>query len=71
MTKEIDVSTETARTYVYSDGSAYAIESPRKVYVTETGSHRVVDADGWTHRPEPGWIAIKWLPQTDAPAFVA
>ena len=71
MSKEIDISTEAIRTYVFADGSEYTIEAPRGVHVTETGSHRVIDAAGWTHRPEPGWIAIKWKPENGAKAFVA
>lgn len=68
---EIDISTETARIYVYADGWEYTITAPVKLFVTESGSHRVVDATGWTHRPEPGWLAIKWQPHDGAPAFVA
>ena len=71
MTKEIDITSEEVRTYVYEDGREYSIANPQKVFVTETGSHRVIDADGWTHRPELGWIALKWKPRHGQPQFVA
>jgi hypothetical protein len=48
----------------------YKIEEPRTLYVKrnsegEVVSHRVVDKDGISHYPEPGWKAIRWFdPET-------
>lgn len=67
---EIDVTSEARRIYVYANGE-YEIAEPVSVFITDSGSHRVIDAAGWTHRPETGWIAIKWLPKSGQPAFVA
>ncbi|MDT0507556.1 hypothetical protein [Novosphingobium sp. MMS21-SN21R] len=71
MTTKIDTSSEEVRTYVYGDGAEYSVPDPMTVFVLESGSHRVVDRDGWVHRPEKGWIAIKWKPLNGQPAFVA
>lgn len=71
MTEPLDISSEEVRIYVYAGGKEYGISNPVKLAVTDSGSHRVVDRFGWTHRPEPGWIAIKWKPFPGHPAFVA
>lgn len=71
MSKEIDITSEEVRAYVYGDGGEYSIPNPQTVFVTESGSHRVIDADGWTHRPELGWVAIKWKARQGQPHFVA
>ena len=66
----IDISTEQYREYVYPDG-IYKIVTPVELHITEKGTHRIVDAAGVTHRPSPGYLAIRWLPNSGAPAFVA
>lgn len=71
MIEPLGITSEANRTYHYPDGSAFTIEAPYKLYVTDSGSHRVVAQDGRTYRPERGWIAISWQPKPDAPEFVA
>lgn len=71
MKEPLDISSEECRVYVYAGDKQYAINRPIKLYVTDRGSHRVVDYFGWTHRPEKGWVAIKWMPHPGHPAFVA
>jgi hypothetical protein len=71
MTDALDITSEVNRTYHYPDGRTFTIDDPYKLHVTDTGSHRVIGADGRTCRPERGWIAISWLPKPDQPAFVA
>ncbi|MBB4857031.1 hypothetical protein HNO88_000328 [Novosphingobium chloroacetimidivorans] len=73
---EIDISTEEYRTYTYAPFGTYTIRNPVKLFVmpsdgTEDGSHRVIDADGVTHRPAKGWVGLSWKAKPDAPAFVA
>lgn len=68
---DLDITSETNRTYHYPNGDTFTIEAPYKLFVTESGSHRVVAQDGRTYRPERGWLAISWLPRADQPAFVA
>lgn len=69
--KEIDISGEEFRVYTYADGQTFQINEPISVCITESGSHRVVDAKGMTHRPTPGWIGLSWKPKPGEPAFVA
>lgn len=71
----IDISSEEWRLYTYPSGAQVRIDDPVAIYVIkdERGgvTHRVVDKDGVTHRPERGWIMISWKPKPGAPAFVA
>ena len=69
--KELDISSESERAYHYAEGRTFSIDSPKTLFITDTGSHRVVANDGRTYRPERGWLAISWLPRAGAPAFVA
>jgi hypothetical protein len=75
MTKEIDITSEEFRVYTYGDGSTFRIDNPVTVHVLidDKGgvSHRVVDTDGVTHRPERGWVGISWAAKEGAPKFVA
>jgi hypothetical protein len=74
-TKEIDITSEEFRVYTYADGSTFRIDSPATLYVLidEKGgiTHRVVDVDGVTHRPERGYVGISWAAKDGAPKFVA
>jgi hypothetical protein len=74
MTKELDITTEQSRTYTYANGATFTIEAPTTLYIIEDErgtSHRVVDANGATHRPERGWVGISWTAKEGAPKFVA
>ena len=73
---EIDLTTEEYRTYTYAPFGTYTIKNPVKLFVmpgegSEDGSHRVVDADGVTHRPAKGWVGLSWKPRAGQPPFVA
>ena len=67
----LDITSEQYRIYAYKDGGRYRINNPDRLYVLESGSHRVIDGDGVVHRPERGWLAISWKPKAGAPEFVA
>ncbi|NJR72280.1 MAG: hypothetical protein HC782_04445 [Gammaproteobacteria bacterium] len=69
--EQIDISSEQYRIYSYEDNKFCKIENPLTLYVTENGTHRIVDAQGLTHRPSPGYLLISWLPKEGAPNFVA
>ena len=71
MTDPIDISSEEERIYVYHDGREYRVYRPVRLFVTASGSHRVVDQAGWTHRPANDWIGLKWKPFPGEPAYVA
>lgn len=66
----LDINSEEYREYVFSD-SIYRIDNPVSVDVTDSGSHRVVDSDGVTHRPATNWIALRWKPKSGEPSYVA
>lgn len=69
---EHDLQTEEYREYVYADGTIYRIDAPVTLHIIQgmSGwSQRVIDANGVTHRPTPGWLGIRWKPKADAPAF--
>lgn len=70
-TKILDISSEKCRCYVYPGGEKYRIDYPVTLYILQNGSHRVVDEDGFTHRPTPGWLGLSWMPKVGSPAFVA
>lgn len=74
MTEPLDISSEKYRIYTYADGTAFRIESPAQLYVLkdlEGVTHRVVDANGMTHRPNRNWVGISWKPREGAAPFVA
>lgn len=62
-----EISNEVFREYVYPDGSVFRIERPTHLFILN-GSHRVVDAAGVTHRPERGYLGIRWQ-QNDGKPF--
>lgn len=68
--KELDISTEDWREYVYKDNS-YRIEKPIKLYIREGGTgHRVLDAAGVTHWvPINIWHVIKWSAPEEPVSF--
>lgn len=68
---KLDLTSEEFREYVYDDGNVLLIKAPVELYITETGSHRVVAADGRTYRPTPGYLGIAWKPKVGEPAFIA
>lgn len=74
MTNPIDISTEEFRTYTYKSGLTFSINQPSELHVITDDrgtTHRVIDKDGVTHRPERGWTGISWKPAPGAPPFVA
>lgn len=74
MTTETDISMEERREYVTRGGAVYRIDRPIKLHITDTGSHRVVDAEGMVHRPpkfEGNEYAVRWKPMAGQPDFVA
>ncbi len=71
--KEIDISSEEYREYVTESGAVYRIDAPIVLFITQSGSHRVVDAAGITHRP-PRFgteYVVRWKPNSGSPAYVA
>lgn len=69
--KPIDISSEQVRIYTYDDCTSFEIEQPAVLFITESGSHRVIDKDGMVHRPTPGYVGISWRVCEGCPYFVA
>jgi len=45
----ISLDTEAYREYVNADGATYRIDNPQKMFVSKTGTHFIMDADGVVH----------------------
>jgi hypothetical protein len=71
VTTQVALDSEVYREYSYADGSKFRINAPSRLFVLDNGSHRIIDADGVTHRPSPGYIGISWRPVTGRAPFVA
>ena len=66
--KWTDISSEEYREYTFPNGEKVKIESPKKLNVSDSGGHRVVDGEGKGHYIPNGWIHLEWLGE---PAVVA
>lgn len=56
-----DISNEEIREYIfpYPKGKL-TIYNPIAVAITKSGSHRVLDAQGWSYRVDPSFISVSW-----------
>ena len=66
----IDISSEMYRTYIYSDNTFFIINNPIALSVSESGSHRILDADGISHYIPKGYIHLCWKAKDGQPHFV-
>ena len=60
---ETPITTEEWREYHYADSASYRVTKPVRLWRKKDAdgdSHRVLDADGVTHCPKRGWLAISW-----------
>lgn len=56
-----DISDELYREYHLKWGGRYRIVRPIALHVSESHSHRVIDADGASHYIQAGvWVALTW-----------
>lgn len=65
-----DISTELWREYRFLGGETIRIESPLQLNVSESGGHRIFDAEGVSHYIPAGWIHLQWTVSEGAPNFV-
>lgn len=65
-----DISSEQWREYQFLDGQAIRIDAPLKLNVSDSGGHRIFDAEGVSHYIPAGWIHLKWTVKDGAPNFV-
>ena len=52
---------EIKRAYFYKSHTI-EINNPKKIWISERGSHRVLDGSGWITYVPNGWNCLKWLP---------
>lgn len=57
--KEIDISPELYRVYVFPNDDQVRIDRPRTLVVSDNG-HRVVDVDFIAHYIPYGWFHLYW-----------
>lgn len=76
----VDVSVELFRSYLFPekttpDGAVRAanivrVDNPKWLYVAPSGSHRLIDAQGFSHYIPSGWEHLWWKVREGAPAIV-
>ena len=64
-----DISSESWREYLFSDGNVVRIDSPQYIHVSEQG-HRVFDGNANSHYIPNKWIHLVWNVKQDNPHFV-
>lgn len=65
-----DISSEEFREYLFESGVSVHIEEPLFLNVSDSGGHRVFDADGVSHYMPTGWIHLSWKAKEGKPHFV-
>jgi len=65
-----DISSERWREYRFVGGDLVRIEEPLKLNVSESGGHRIFDAEGRSHYIPAGWIHLSWVAKDGEPNFV-
>ena len=65
-----DISSERWREYRFLGGDVVRIEAPIKLNVSESGGHRIFDAEGRSHYIPTGWIHLSWVAKDGEPNFV-
>jgi len=66
-----DISSERYREYTFPSGTTVRIDNPLLLHVKEdSGSHRLFDAQGRSHRISPNFLQLTWESKDDEPNFV-
>ncbi len=68
--KFADISSEVSRQYRFKDGTVITIDNPLRLNVSNSGGHRLFDAQGTSHYIPSGWIHLTWTVKDGAPNFV-
>ncbi len=58
------------REYQFLGGETIRINRPLRLNVSESGGHRIFDAEGISHYIPAGWIHLQWVVEDGAPNFV-
>jgi hypothetical protein len=65
-----DISSEEWREYRFVGGDTVRIDHPLKLNVSESGGHRIYDANGRSHYIPAGWLHLVWETKSGSPNFV-
>ena len=65
-----DISSEQWRVYQFLGGDVVRIEQPLRLNVSDSGGHRIFDAEGFSHYIPAGWVHLKWAVKDGCPNFV-
>lgn len=65
-----DISSELWREYRFLGDETIRIDRPLRLNVSDSGGHRIFDAEGVSHYIPAGWIHLQWVVQDGAPNFV-
>ena len=66
-----DISSERYREYTFPSGITVRIDNPLLLHVKEdSGSHRIYDAQGRSHRISPDFHQLTWESKDGEPNFV-
>jgi hypothetical protein len=65
-----DISTEQFREYTFAGGQILRIENPLQLNISESGGHRIFDAQGFSYYVPKGWLHLKWQARKGQPNFV-
>ena len=65
-----DISSEAWREYCFESGAIVRIDNPLKLNVSDSGGHRIYDAQGESHYIPFGWIHLRWEARPGQPNFV-
>jgi hypothetical protein len=71
-----EISSEMYREYTFpaKEGGRFVkvrINNPTHLSVSESGGHRLLDADGVSHYVPSGWVHLSWKAKEGQPNFVA
>lgn len=64
-----DISTEEYRIYHFDNGTSFRIDNPRDLYISSSGSHRVVTKEDMTYWVCNKFISIQWYAPTEPVSF--
>lgn len=68
----VDISSESARTYIYPGDVRITIREPQRLFVSEIHeAHKIATKTGEGYYLQPGWLVIMWNVPTYMDAFHA
>lgn len=65
-----DISSEAWREYRFANGATVRIDNPLKLNVSDSGGHRVFDAQNRSHYIPVGWLHLSWEAKPGEANFV-